>query len=179
MEPQKENCLFECTKKDIGSYIRYERGINIPYAQVTALSKSKWPVQFQGKNPTYTIDQIVENCNSQLGKQQISCVGLCGYIYSCNCDDKAKIYKHIYKAHSTLNREIKQCKTDLKIKKKDETDAVSDKASNISLELTTSEEFNQSNDEKESARMFKTFDQKYANPQYKDSSRCKNNEKVC
>ena len=146
---------------------------------MTALLKSKWSVQSQSKNVTYTINQITENCNCQLGKQQISCVGLCEYIYSCNCNDKAKLCEHIYKVHSTLNREIKQCKTNLKINEKDETDAVSDKASNISLELETSEKCNRNSDEKENVRMYKTFDPKYTNPHYEDSSRCKNNERVC
>ena len=158
MEPQKENCLSGCSKKDIDSDIRYERGINIPDAHMTALSKSKWSVPSQSKNVTYTINQITENCNSQLGKQQISCVVLCEHIYSCNCDDKAKTCKHIYKVHSTLNRELKQCKTDLKVNEKDETDAVSDEASSISLELETSEECNRNSDEKENVRMYKTFE---------------------
>ena len=134
-------------------------------------------MQSQSKNVTCTINQITENCNCQLGKQQISCLGLCEHIYSCNCDDKAKICKHIYKVHSTLKREIKQCKTDLKTN--DETDAVNDEASNISRELETSEECNRNSDEKENVRMYKTFDPKYTNPQYEDSNRCKNNERVC
>ena len=169
MEPKKENCLF-VPKKDTDSDIKYERGINIPDA---------WSLQSQSKNVTYTINQITENCNCHLGKQHISCVGLCEHIYSCNCDNKAKICKHIYKVHSILNREIKQCKIDLKINEKDETDAVTDDASNISLELETSEECNGNSDEKENVRMYKTFDPKYTNPHYEDSSRCKNNEKVC
>ena len=45
--------------------------------------------------------------------------------------------------------------------KKDETDAVSDEASNISLELQTSEECNRHNDEKGNVRMYKIFDPKY------------------
>ena len=170
---------LDVPKKDIDSGIRYERGINIPDAHMTALSKSKWSVQSQSKNVTYTINQITENCNCLLGKQQISCVGLCEHIYSCNCNDKAKICKHIYKVHSTLNREIKQCKTNLKINEKDDTDAVSDEASNISLELETSEECNRNSDEKENVRMYKTFDPKYTNTHYEDSSRCKNNVRVC
>ena len=94
-----------------------------------------------------------KNCNWQLGKQKISCVGSCEHIYSSECVDKAKTCKHIYKVHSTLKREIKQCKTDLKINEKDETDAVSDEASNISLELQTSEECNRKSDENENVRM--------------------------
>ena len=81
--------------------------------------------------------------------------------------------------HSTLNREIKQCKTDLKINEKDETAAVSDETSNISLELETSEECNRNNDENENVRMYKFFDPKHTNPDYEDSSRCKNNKRVC
>ena len=100
MEPQKENCLFGFPKKDIDSDIRYQGGINIPDAYMTALSKSKWSLQSHSKNVTYTINQITENCNCQPGKRQIFCVGLSGQIYSSNCDDKAKIYKHIYKVHS-------------------------------------------------------------------------------
>ena len=169
---------LDVPKKDIDSDIRYERGINIPDAHMTALSKSKWSVQSQSKNVTYTINQITGNCNCQLGKRHISCVGLCEHIYSCNCNDKAKICKHIYKVHYTLNREIKQCKTNLKINEKDETDAVSDEASNISLELGTFEECNRNSDEKENVRMYKTFDPKYTNPHYEDSSRCKNNKRV-
>ena len=145
---------------------------------MTALWKSKWPVQSQSKNVTYTINQITENCNYHLGKQQISCVGLCEHIYSCNCDDKAKICKHICKVHSTSKREIKQCKTGLKINEKDETDAVSDEASNISLELQTSDKCNRSSDENENMRMCKTFDLWYTNSHDEDSSRCKNNERV-
>ena len=122
--------MFECNKKDTGNDVRYERGINIPDAHITALSNSKWSVQSQSKNVTYTINQITGSCSCQLGKQQISCVGLCEHIYSCNSADKAKICKHIYKVHSTLKREIKQCKTDFKTN--DETDTVSDEASNIS-----------------------------------------------
>ena len=132
-------------RKDIGSGIRYERGINIPDAYMTALSNSKWSVLSQSKRVTYTINF---NCNCQFGKQQISCVGLCEDIYSCNCDNKAKIFKHIQKAHSTLKREVRKCKTDFKINEKDETDAASDKASDISLELETSEECNRSSEEK-------------------------------
>ena len=64
-------------KEDIGSDIRYERGTNIPDAHMTALSNSKWSVQSQSKNVTYTINQITESCKCQLSKQQISCVGLC------------------------------------------------------------------------------------------------------
>ena len=64
-------------KKDTDSDIRYERGINIPDVHMTTLSKSKWSVQSQSKNVAYTINQIIENCNCQLGKQKISCVGLC------------------------------------------------------------------------------------------------------
>ena len=120
---------------------------------MTTLSKSKWSVQSQSKNVTYTIKKITKNCNCRLGKQQISCVGLCEHIYSCNCEDKAKICKHIYKIHSTLKRKIKQCKTNLKINENDETDAVSDEASNISLELQTSEECNRKSDENENVRM--------------------------
>ena len=88
---------LNATKKDNGSDIRYEREINIPDAHMTALSNSKWSVQSQSKNVTYTINQITESCNCQLGKQQIACVGLCEHIYFCNCDDKAKICKYIYK----------------------------------------------------------------------------------
>ena len=145
---------------------------------MTTLSKSKWSVQSQSKNVTYTINQITKNCNCRLGKQQISCVGLCERIYSCNCEDKAKICKHIYKIHSTLKRKIKQCKTNFKINENDETDAVSDEASNISLELQTSEECNRNSDESENVRMYKTFDQRYTNSHDEDSSRCKNNERV-
>ena len=68
IEHQKENYLLDVPNKDIDSDIRYERGINIPDAHMTALSKSKWPVQSQSKNVTYTINQITENCNYHLGK---------------------------------------------------------------------------------------------------------------
>ena len=132
-------------KRDIDSGIRYERGMNIPYAHMTALSKSKWSVQSQGKNITYTIKRITENCYCQLGKQQISCVALCEHINSCNCDNKEKMCKHVYKVYPTLKREIKQCKTDLKINQKDETDAVSDDAS---------EECNLNSDGKGNVRMY-------------------------
>ena len=169
---------MDVPNKDIDRDIRYKRGINIPDAHMTALSKSKWPVQSQSKNVTYTINQITENCNYQLGKQQISCVGLCEHIYSCNCDDKVKICKHICKVHSTSKREIKQRKTGLKINEKDETDAVSDEASNISLELQTSDKCNRNSDESENVRMNKTFDQRHTNSHDEDSSRCKNNERV-
>ena len=64
-------------KQDTDRDIRYERGINIPDVHMTTLSKNKWSVQSQSKNVAYTINQIIENCNCQLGKQQISCVGLC------------------------------------------------------------------------------------------------------
>ena len=82
---------LDVPKKDIDSDIRYKRGINIPDAHMTALSKSKRSAQSQSKNVTYRINQITENCNCQLGKQQISSVDLCEHIYSCNCNDKAKI----------------------------------------------------------------------------------------
>ena len=141
---------LDVPKKDTDSDIRYERGINIHGVQMTTSSKSKWSVQSQSKNVAYTINQITENCNCQLGK---SCVGLCERIYSCNSYNKAKVCKHIYKVHSTLKREIKQCKTDLKINEKDETDAVSDEASNISLELQTSEECNRNSDKNENVRI--------------------------
>ena len=59
------------------------------------------------------------------------------------------------------------------------TDVVSDEASNISLELETSEECNRNSDEKENVRMYKTFDSKYTNTHYEDSSRWKNNVRVC
>ena len=52
-------------RKDIGSGIRYERGINIPDAYMTALSNSKWSVLSQSKHFTYTINF---NCNCQFGK---------------------------------------------------------------------------------------------------------------
>ena len=54
--------------------------MNIPDAHMTDLSRSKWSVQFQNKNVTYMINQITENCNWQLGKQQISFVDLCEHI---------------------------------------------------------------------------------------------------
>ena len=95
---------LDVPKKDTDSDIRYERGINIHGVQMTTSSKSKWSVQSQSKNVAYTINQITENCNCQLGK---SCVGLCERIYSCNSYNKAKVCKHIYKVHSTLKREIK------------------------------------------------------------------------
>ena len=137
---------MDVPEKGIDSDIRYERGINIPDAHMTVLSKNKWLVQSQSKIVAYTINQITGNCNCQLGKQHISCVGLYEHIYSCNCDDKAKICKHIYKVHSTLNKEIKQRKTVLKINEKDEPDPVSDEASNISLELKISKECNRNSD---------------------------------
>ena len=56
---------------------------------------------------------------------------------------------------------------------------MSDEASSISLELETSEECNRNSDEKENVRMYKTFDPKYTNPHYEDSSRCENNKRVC
>ena len=62
--------------------------------------------------------------------------------------------------------------------KKDETDAVCDEASNISLELQTSEECNRHNDEKGNVRMYKIFDPKYTISHDEDSSRCKNNDRV-
>ena len=52
----------------------------------TALSNRKWSVQSQSKNVTYTINQITENCNCQLGQQKISFADLCEHIYSFNCD---------------------------------------------------------------------------------------------
>ena len=137
--PKRRIVYLDVPKKDIDSDIRYEKGINIPDTHMTTLSKSKLSVQSQCKNVTYTINQITENCSYQLGKPEISCVGLCDHICSCNYDNKAKICKHIYKVHSTLKREIKQCKTDLKINKKDETDSVSHETSIISLELQISE----------------------------------------
>ena len=106
---KRELLTYDVPKKDIDSDIRYERGINIPDGNMTALSNSKWSVQSQSKNVTYSINQITENCNYQLGKQKISCVGLCEHIYSCNCGGKAKICKHIYKVHSAFKTEIKQC----------------------------------------------------------------------
>ena len=95
-------------------------------------------------------------------------------MYSYNCDNKAKRCKQIYKVHSPLKRERY-----LKINLKDQTDAASDEALNFSLELETSEKFNWNSDGKESVRIYKTFDLKYTNPRYEDSSRCKNNERVC
>ena len=80
------------------------------------------------------IKQITKNYNWQLGKQQISCLGLCEHIYSSNFGNEVKTCKHIYKVHSTLKSEIKQCKTDLKISDKDEIYAVNDEAFNMSLE---------------------------------------------
>ena len=80
MEPQRRIVYLDVPKKDIDSDIRYERGMNIPDAHRTDLSRSKWSVQFQNKNVTYTINQITENCNWQLGKQQISFVDLCEHI---------------------------------------------------------------------------------------------------
>ena len=85
----------------------------------TALSNRKWSVQSQSKNVIYTINQITENCNCQLGQQKISFADLCEHIYSSNCDHKTKICKHICKVHSTLKIKIKQCKTDLKTNEKD------------------------------------------------------------
>ena len=85
----------------------------------TALSNRKWSVQSQSKNVTYTINQITENCNCQLGQQKISFADLCEHIYSSNCAHKTKICKHICKVHSTLKIKIKQCKTDLKTNEKD------------------------------------------------------------
>ena len=74
---------------------------------------------------------------------------------------------------------IKERERYLKINLKDQTDAASDEALNFSLELETSEKFNWNSDRKESVRIYKTFDLKYTNPRYEDSSKCKNNERVC
>ena len=53
---------------------------------------------------------------------------------------------------------MKQCKTNLKISEKDKTEAVSDEASNISLELQISQKCNRNSDENENVRMHKIFD---------------------
>ena len=73
----------------------------------------------------------------------------------------------------------KQCKTDLQINEKDETDPANDAVLKISLELQTFQECNRNIDEKENVRTYKTFDGEYTNSQYEDNSRWKNNERVC
>ena len=42
---KRELLTYDVPKKDIDSDIRYERGINIPDGNMTALSNSKWSVQ--------------------------------------------------------------------------------------------------------------------------------------
>ena len=49
---------LDVPKKDTDSDIRYERGINIPDAHMTTLSKRKWSVQSQSKNVTYTMKKL-------------------------------------------------------------------------------------------------------------------------
>ena len=37
---------------------------------------------------------------------ELTCYGLCGHLYKCNCLDISNICKHIHKVHSLLSRNV-------------------------------------------------------------------------
>ena len=45
----------------------------------------------------------------------VLCMGLCKYLYSCDCKDRANICKHIHKLHSNLVSQKMHVNTDAEI----------------------------------------------------------------
>ena len=77
---KKISVCLNVPKKDIDRDIRIWERNKYSDIHMTALPNSKWSVQSQSKNMSYMIKQITENCNWQLGKQQISCEYTCQYV---------------------------------------------------------------------------------------------------
>lgn len=66
-----------------------------------------WYVKSHRKSGTYVVCLSTEVCHEDLCFErciEMSCLGLCSYMYTCSCEDKSLLCKHIHKVHSVRVR---------------------------------------------------------------------------
>lgn len=89
---------------------RHYHGINIPDSNVIEVPDG-WEIISKTKDTPYMITKQNKVCDFDHCFSKcldVLCLGLCGHLYHCTCDDNSKICKHIHKVHS-LQISSKSC----------------------------------------------------------------------
>ncbi|XP_064632843.1 uncharacterized protein LOC135491113 [Lineus longissimus] len=90
---------------------RHKRGLKIKDESLDTLDQNHWHVRSQtDESVWHTVTAIQDECSEDHCFEkchEVACVGLCGHMYHCNCDDSSLLCKHIHKVHAFLIR-IKQ-----------------------------------------------------------------------
>lgn len=98
------------------SKVRHDRGLKISDGDIFALNVDndnisssneeavRWEVRSQSKpDVVYDVTLVSFSCNVDLCMQvclELCCSGLCAHMFSCSCQDKSGICKHIHKVQS-------------------------------------------------------------------------------
>ncbi|XP_072161747.1 uncharacterized protein [Bemisia tabaci] len=83
----------------------HQRGMQLPNDSVSIEGQGKWIVQSASrKNVHHTVTLSNETCCSPdhcyVQCKENECHGLCMHLYSCSCEDRNPLCKHIHKVHS-------------------------------------------------------------------------------
>ena len=95
---------------------RHERGLKIKDIHAFSLGNSKFEVKSSKSSLLYQIERKTLSCKSPhctIKCMQLPCVGLCEHMYTCNCEDRNPLCKHIHKIHAVykeFEEEIEQIK---------------------------------------------------------------------
>ena len=110
----KQERFFNPSGATLPAEERHQRGMKITNIDVEE-EEIGWKVRSQSNKDTFYMVKRVANCCKEdhcfSRCLEVSCIGLCEHLYSCTCEDKHMMCKHIHKVHSLLTgRQLAQGK---------------------------------------------------------------------